>query len=45
MSFWKFIKAVIRALLNESSRLTGPAQIRDQYEQRVQYTTGGWGRD
>jgi hypothetical protein len=27
MSFWMFIKAVIKTLLNESSRLTGPAQL------------------
>jgi hypothetical protein len=25
MSFWMFIKAAIRALLNKSSQLTGPA--------------------
>jgi hypothetical protein len=27
MSFWMFIKGVIRTLLNKSSRLTGPAQL------------------
>jgi hypothetical protein len=27
MSFWMFIKAVVRALLNESSQLTRPAHV------------------